>query len=1101
MKRVFSIMLAVMLVLSLVVVPTAVFAEEESDPYAGFDKWDGETFDTTPFAGITADNGGEDVTGGPVIIDTAAKLAGLAKAVNDAGVKGNYGAYKNLPIYITVNVDLGGFEFPSIGKSYSTAMFSGLLEGRLNGEAGKAVTIANFSITEKTPNNIGFVGSLRGGAVKNLTFDGALVGNPENAGGVGIAVGYISKIGEVSGITVKDSILVAATAAGVSCGGVIGTIKNDVDIALKDIVATNLIIAGEDSKAWVGGLVGLLQARNTTVYSFENCYYSGLISGMASGATVGGMVGALRDGSVPVNMTDCQFNGWTMETPVSGAFIGGVAAGATINLTNCLHTGEVVANSAGQEAMVANVAGTTTLTAVNCYSVAEDTLVGAGVDVFTKRTYGNLVGECALVALSGFDFANKWKVNEEALPTLKSVEDELWIYVDAEPDPLPVFDIWDGTTFDTTGFGTLDPTQTYTDPIILDTAAKLAGFAKFVNDAGIKTSPAAFPNTPIYITANVDLGGFEFPSIGHDYTKAMFSGLLEGRLDGVEGKPVIIKGLKITERSTNNLGFVGNLRGGAIKNLTFVNAEVGNATSDGGLGIVVGYVSKDCEVSGITVMNSKLIASGTAVSQANGGVIGTVKTGNNLVLKDIAAVNVTIECAATTNMVGGLVGKLDSSSIDYTLENCYFSGTFVNLFQAVAGCGGQFDKLVFGGLVGLAQGKSLTMKNVEFAGDIRLTETAGNYPASLGSFVGKVKNGAVTVENALDVGQMNGFYNMNNDTTVIRAMIGKQEGTTDITVTKAYSSFANTVIVAQPAGTANATGEVVTPEKACALVDAIAIATTGFDFDATWVVNKNAYPTLKAAAGDAWAKKGAVAHTFDEGVLNKEPTHTAEGEYTYTCSTCNGVAVEVLDKLPDHEWDAGVVTKDATHTEEGEMTYTCVCGEKDTEAIPMLEEHEWNAGVVTKEATHTEKGEKTYTCVCGETYTEEIDETTEHTYDTVETHTGAQHKKVCACGDEIYEDHNWGEGKVTTPATKTEKGEKTYTCACGETKTEEIPVISEDKKPETDKKPSARPLSPEHAFNRKLNEFLGFNNNAVVIGFGVIAVLAVIALILKRRLR
>ena len=106
MKRVLSLMLALMLVLSLVVVPTAVVADE-ADPYAGYDKWDGVTYDTTPFNGITANNGGNDVTGGPVIIDTAAKLAGFAKLVNDAGVLATtgYGAYHNLPIYITKNID------------------------------------------------------------------------------------------------------------------------------------------------------------------------------------------------------------------------------------------------------------------------------------------------------------------------------------------------------------------------------------------------------------------------------------------------------------------------------------------------------------------------------------------------------------------------------------------------------------------------------------------------------------------------------------------------------------------------------------------------------------------------------------------------------------------------------------------------------------------------------------------------------------------------------------------------------------------------------------------------------------------------------------
>ena len=38
--------------------------------------------------------------------------------------------------------------------------------------------------------------------------------------------------------------------------------------------------------------------------------------------------------------------------------------------------------------------------------------------------------------------------------------------------------------------------------------------------------------------------------------------------------------------------------------------------------------------------------------------------------------------------------------------------------------------------------------------------------------------------------------------------------------------------------------------------------------------------------------------------------------------------------------------------------------------------------------------------------------------------------------------HSWGEGMVTTPATETEKGVKTFTCSiCGQTKTESIPAL------------------------------------------------------------
>ena len=40
--------------------------------------------------------------------------------------------------------------------------------------------------------------------------------------------------------------------------------------------------------------------------------------------------------------------------------------------------------------------------------------------------------------------------------------------------------------------------------------------------------------------------------------------------------------------------------------------------------------------------------------------------------------------------------------------------------------------------------------------------------------------------------------------------------------------------------------------------------------------------------------------------------------------------------------------------------------------------------------------------------------------------------------------HSWDEGKVTTEPSCTEKGVKTFTCSCGETKTEEIPALGHD---------------------------------------------------------
>ena len=46
-----------------------------------------------------------------------------------------------------------------------------------------------------------------------------------------------------------------------------------------------------------------------------------------------------------------------------------------------------------------------------------------------------------------------------------------------------------------------------------------------------------------------------------------------------------------------------------------------------------------------------------------------------------------------------------------------------------------------------------------------------------------------------------------------------------------------------------------------------------------------------------------------------------------------------------------------------------------------------------------------------------------------------------SCKEEPAHEHTWDEGTVTTPATCTDPGVKTYTCECGETKTEPIPAL------------------------------------------------------------
>ena len=118
-------------------------------------------------------------------------------------------------------------------------------------------------------------------------------------------------------------------------------------------------------------------------------------------------------------------------------------------------------------------------------------------------------------------------------------------------------------------------------------------------------------------------------------------------------------------------------------------------------------------------------------------------------------------------------------------------------------------------------------------------------------------------------------------------------------------------------------------------------------------------------------------------------------------------------------------------------------------------EHHWDQGEIITEPTCTEEGEKKFTCsICG-------DEKTEKVSATGHQHTEIRNKREATCKETGYsgdtwckdcgkkilsgqtiaktENHSWDAGKITTEATCTDEGEKTFTCSiCGDEKTEKV---------------------------------------------------------------
>lgn len=209
-----------------------------------------------------------------------------------------------------------------------------------------------------------------------------------------------------------------------------------------------------------------------------------------------------------------------------------------------------------------------------------------------------------------------------------------------------------------------------------------------------------------------------------------------------------------------------------------------------------------------------------------------------------------------------------------------------------------------------------------------------------------------------------------------------------------------------------AVGEKTTVEK-------VAIPATGHK----WVLVVGGYTdgapnhTIKCSV---CGQKKDEAHADRPGDVSNEWKTDKDNHWNvYGCGT-------IMNKAA-HTWDAGVETTPATCTKAGVKTYTCdVCKATKTEPIPVIaHQYEWK---------HDETNHWQECSVC-----HDIIDKAEHTYASHKCEDTATCTKA-GCGYvKPAGQHSWNDGEVTTPATCTTDGVKTYTCkVCSETKTEPI---------------------------------------------------------------
>ena len=103
-------------------------------------------------------------------------------------------------------------------------------------------------------------------------------------------------------------------------------------------------------------------------------------------------------------------------------------------------------------------------------------------------------------------------------------------------------------------------------------------------------------------------------------------------------------------------------------------------------------------------------------------------------------------------------------------------------------------------------------------------------------------------------------------------------------------------------------------------------------------------------------------HSWNDGVVTIQPTHTDFGTKIYTCSDCGDTKLEAVDKLPEHEYGSW-----GKHNATQHISF-CSCGDI------RYADHVWNNGVIIISPTTENGGIMSYTCSeCGETKTEALE--------------------------------------------------------------------------------------------------------------------------------
>ena len=269
-------------------------------------------------------------------IDSEAKLAWYAAASKDNN-------YTKCDAKLTVDLDMGGKLWTPIAAGTGEQKFAKIFDG--DGHVIKNLYINGTelaAINSKYAQNLGFVGTLGGGTIKNLVLENVDIQATTNAGtiltntdqqiSVGAFVGWMAEVNNnlVDNCMVTGTIKTTGNSQGV--GGIVGNAKKGTITNCMSLVE----IQTSGSKAHIGGIIGITKTDVTV----SSCVYAGpgLIN-TGSGGSVGGIAGNVWSGTMSAEDSYYEGTNYYQDSVVVG--VGKACSNCSLHVEAVEHVDDV----------------------------------------------------------------------------------------------------------------------------------------------------------------------------------------------------------------------------------------------------------------------------------------------------------------------------------------------------------------------------------------------------------------------------------------------------------------------------------------------------------------------------------------------------------------------------------------------------------------------------------------------------------------------------------------------------------------------------------------------------------------------------------------